>query len=259
MIEAKFDSETVRLPALATAHSHAFQRGMRGTAQRRGSGQQRDDFWSWRSEMYRAAMALSPESFEEVTRVAYRELARAGARTVGEFHYIHHNPDGTPYADRTLLADIAIRVAKEEGLRIALLRTAYFRGGPGKEAEAGQQRFCDKDVNTVLKDIDTLRARYAGDSDVTIGVAPHSVRAVPPAYLKELVQYAESHKLMLHMHVSETDREVQECFDETSLAPVHRRTRTAFCCCTLHASLGSGVRASRQVQCVCMHLPNHRA
>ena len=135
------DGPYLRLPALATAHSHAFQRGMRGGAQRpspaaRASGteatREGDDFWTWRGEMYRCAMALTPESFAEVTRVAYRELFRAGVRTVGEFHYVHHQADGTPYAQRTLLGELAIAIAKEEGLRIALLRTAYFRAGPGR-------------------------------------------------------------------------------------------------------------------------------
>lgn len=212
-------ADSIVLPALATAHSHAFQRGMRGTSQRRGTGS-KDDFWSWRSEMYRTALALTPDSFEAVTRIAYRELARAGARTVGEFHYIHHQADGTPYAERTLLADIAIRVAKEEGLRIALLRTAYFRGGPGREAEPGQRRFCDPSVDAVMRDVDALCTRYAGDPDVQIGLAPHSVRAVPPAYLRELVAFAEAKQLMFHMHVSETEREVRECEEETKAAPV---------------------------------------
>jgi formimidoylglutamate deiminase len=220
-IEVVHEPDRLRVPALATAHSHAFQRGMRGLAQRRsGVGAGKDDFWSWRSEMYRVATALTPESFEQITRVAYRELAAAGARTVGEFHYIHHQADGTPYQDRTLLADIAIRVAKEEGLRIALMRTAYFRGGPGKDAEPGQKRFCDPSVDAVLRDVDALRSKYASDPAVLIGLAPHSVRAVPPDHLREFVRYADAHKLMLHMHVSETDREVHECVAETKLLPV---------------------------------------
>jgi formimidoylglutamate deiminase len=118
------------------------------------------------------------------------------------------------------LSDIAIRVAKEEGLRIALLRTAYFRGGPGVDAEPGQKRFCDPTVDAVLGDVDRLRSKYGSDPAVMIGLAPHSVRAVPPDYLREFVRYADAHKLMLHMHVSETDREVQECVAETKLAPV---------------------------------------
>jgi formiminoglutamate deiminase len=192
---------------------------MRGSAQRRARTQG-DDFWSWRAEMYRAATALTPESFERVTRVAYRELYRAGVRTVGEFHYVHHQADGTPYTDRTVLADIAIEVARSEGLRIALLRTAYYRAGAGLPPEPGQRRFCEAEVDDTLRDLETLRQKYHGARDVRIGVAPHSVRAVPPAFLRELIRYADAHELMLHMHVSEQPREVAECVEETGKLPV---------------------------------------
>jgi len=97
----------IALPALATAHSHAFQRALRGRAQRPGPAGS-DDFWSWRSAMYAIADELTPESIHAVSRVAYRELRRAGVRTVGEFHYVHHQPGGEPYADRTILADAVI-------------------------------------------------------------------------------------------------------------------------------------------------------
>lgn len=209
------------LPALTTAHSHAFQRGMRGAAQRAASGAgAREDFWSWRGAMYKAALALDPESIEAIGRVAFRELRAAGVRTVGEFHYVHHQPDGTPYADRTALSDAMIRAAKAEGLRISLLRVAYHRAGPGREAEPGQRRFCDPDVDSVVRDVETLRARYKNDPDVVIGVAPHSVRAVPPEWIRELGAYASSAGLPFHMHVAEQPREVDECVAETGKRPV---------------------------------------
>jgi formimidoylglutamate deiminase len=206
------------LPALTTAHSHAFQRAMRGAAQRpQHAG---EDFWSWRSAMYRAATRLDPESIHAVSRVAFRELLRAGVRTVGEFHYVHHQPDGTPYGDRTVLADAVIRAAKDEGLRIALLRVAYHRAAPGGDALPEQRRFCDPSVDDVLRDVDTLRGRYAGDPDVRVGVAPHSVRAVPPPWIRELAAYAAQHDLPLHMHVAEQPREIEECVAETGKRPV---------------------------------------
>jgi formimidoylglutamate deiminase len=220
VFQVRIDQHHVHLPALATAHSHAFQRGLRGFAQRRGLAAGTEDFWSWRAEMYRAALALTPESFEQVTRIAYRELAQAGVRTVGEFHYVHHQADGTPYAQRTLLSEIAIAVAREEGLRIALLRAAYFRGGPGREPEPGQQRFCDPSPDHVLADVETLCTKYKHDPGVVIGLAPHSVRAVPPEYLRVFAEYARAQERLLHMHVSETDREVAECESETGMQPV---------------------------------------
>lgn len=212
-------TDYLRLPALATAHSHAFQRMLRGMAQRPGNSAT-EDFWSWRSAMYQAVDGLDPVSFERVTRVAYRELVRAGIRTVGEFHYVHHQRDGTPYDDRTLYSDLAIRVAKEEGLRITLLRTVYARAGAGRPAEGAQRRFVDPTVDVVLRDLDTLRARYAGDPDVRIGVAPHSTRAVPPEWLREIGAYATAHDLPVHAHVAEQEREIAECLAETGSRPL---------------------------------------
>jgi formiminoglutamate deiminase len=209
---------TLRLPALATVHSHAFQRAMRGLAQRPSTGP--DDFWSWRGQMYALASSLTPESIRMSSLVAFRELARAGVRTVGEFHYVHHQPDGTPYDDRTLLADAVIDAARQAGLRIALLRAAYHRAGPGRDAEAGQRRFCDPRVDDVLRDVESLRARWAGDAGVVIGIAAHSVRAVPPSWLAPLRDHAATRGMVLHMHVSEQAREVDECLAETGRRPV---------------------------------------
>jgi len=209
----------LRLPALATAHSHAFQRGMRGKAQRRQSSAS-DDFWTWRGQMYHLATTLTPESIDRISRVAFAELFRAGVRTVGEFHYIQHQPDGTPYGERTLMSDVVVEAARASGLRVCLLRVAYHRAGPGREAEPGQRRFCDPDVDAVLGDIDTLRAKYSGVPDVRIGVAPHSVRAVPPSWIKPLSEYASEHALPFHMHVAEIAREVDECVAETGKRPV---------------------------------------
>jgi formiminoglutamate deiminase len=213
------DDGTLRLPALATAHSHAFQRSMRGQAQRptRPGG---DDFWTWRGQMYAATAALTPESIHASSLVAFRELARAGVRTVGEFHYVHHQADGTPYDDRTVLADAVIAAAKQARLRIALLRVAYQRAGPGQPAQPRQRRFCDPSVDDVLRDVDALRVRWAGDPDVVVGLAPHSVRAVPVSWLAPLRDYAALHGMPLHMHVAEQAREVEECAAETGRRPV---------------------------------------
>ena len=212
---------TARLPALSSAHSHAFQRKMRGRAQRPpADGAGRDDFWSWREHMYALASSLTPESIRAVSLAAYTELARAGVRTVGEFHYVHHQADGTPYDDRTLLADSVIDAAKSAGLRIALLRVAYHRAAPGVPAQLLQRRFCDPRVDDVLRDVDHLRSKWRDDPDVVIGLAPHSVRAVPPSWLGPLREYAHRHRMPVHMHVAEQRREVEACVAETSRRPV---------------------------------------
>jgi formiminoglutamate deiminase len=170
--------------------------------------------------MYELARGLTPESIHAISRVAFRELARAGVRTVGEFHYVHHQPGGVPYEQRTILSDAVIAAAKDEGLRIALLRVAYHRAGPGRDAEPDQRRFCDPSVADVLRDVETLRKTYEGDPSVRIGIAPHSVRAVPPEWLGELEAYARAHALPFHMHVAEQAREVDECVAETGQRPV---------------------------------------
>ncbi|WP_437690533.1 formimidoylglutamate deiminase [Sorangium sp. So ce176] len=209
----------IELPALASAHSHAFQRGMRGEAQRPGpSGA--DDFWSWRTAMYALAESLTPESIHAISKVAYRELRAAGVRTVGEFHYVHHQPGGAPYADRTVLADAVIEAARAAGLRIALLRVVYARAGAGREPEGAQRRFSDASLDAALADVEALRARYAGCEDVRVGVAPHSVRAVPPAWLGEIALYAAERGLMVHMHVAEQPAEIEACVAETGRRPV---------------------------------------
>lgn len=218
-VAMRLSARAIELPALASAHSHAFQRGMRGEAQRPGP-KGADDFWSWRSAMYALADALTPESIHAISKVAYRELRAAGVRTVGEFHYVHHQPGGAPYADRTILADAVIEAAREEGLRIALLRVVYARAGAGRPPEGAQRRFSDGSLDAALADVDALRARYAGCDEVRIGVAPHSVRAVPPAWLGEIARYAEAHGLMLHMHVAEQPAEIEACLAETGRRPV---------------------------------------
>lgn len=215
----RLTERAIELPALASAHSHAFQRGMRGEAQRPGpSGA--DDFWSWRSAMYALAESLTPESIHAISKVAYRELRAAGVRTVGEFHYVHHQPGGAPYADRTVLADAVIEAAREEGLRIALLRVVYSRAGAGRAPERAQRRFSDASLDAALADVEALRARYAGREDVRVGVAPHSVRAVPPAWLGEIARYAAERGLMVHMHVAEQPAEIEACLAETGRRPV---------------------------------------
>jgi formiminoglutamate deiminase len=206
------------LPGFVNAHSHVFQRALRGHTHRPLS--QQDTFWTWRAAMYAEAQRLTPDLLYEGAARAYREMLAAGYTTVGEFHYVHHQPDGTPYDDRTVLADAVVLAARQAKLRIALLRVAYHRDGPGRGPEAGQRRFCDPQVDDVLRDVDTLRARYAGDPDVVVGLAPHSVRAVPPSWLAPLREYAVRCEMPLHMHVAEQEREVSECLAETGRRPV---------------------------------------
>lgn len=212
---ARIEGNRLVLPGLATAHSHAFQRALRGRTQRRG-----ESFWSWRGLMYDLAERLDPEDVFAITRFAYTELAMAGVCAVGEFHYLHHGRDGTPYDDRLELARAVVRAARDVGIRICLLRVLYHRDGAGRPAEGAQRRFCDDSLDAALADVEALAAEVADDPYVTVGVAPHSVRAVPREWLRDAASFARERALPLHVHVAEQRREVDECVAEHGLRPL---------------------------------------
>ena len=170
--------------------------------------------------MYRLVEALDPASMYAIARFAFAELAEAGVTAVGEFHYVHHQPGGTPYDDRTILAQVVIQAARDVGLRITLLRVLYERGGAGQEPSPAQRRFCDADVDQGLADVEALVDCFRDDASVRVGIAPHSVRAVSEGWLREAAQYASARELPLHMHVAEQPREIEECLAEHGATPV---------------------------------------
>lgn len=218
MIEYLKDTNLIRLPGFATAHSHAFQRALRGRTQRRADTP--GSFWSWRGLMYELVEKLTPEDIFDISHFAFVELTMSGVTAVGEFHYVHHTMEGTPYSERTVLADAVIRAAKAAGIRITLIRTAYLRGGYRQEFTPAQKRFADHSLDPVLQDIERLQQSYKDDDMVGIAVAAHSIRAVPLAQVKELAQFARGNKLPLHMHVAEQRRELEECKLEYGKTPV---------------------------------------
>lgn len=208
------------LPGLVNAHSHAFQRVIRGRTERR-SQNTTDTFWTWREQMYAAANRLDPEDIYAVSRMAFLEMALTGITAVGEFHYIHHAPDGSEYSDPNLLARQVIRAARDVGIRIALLRVAYARAGYQLPANPLQVRFIEESPDTYLKHLEALLNTPEPDDGMDwIGVAPHSVRAVPLDYLKAIVGFAHEHGLPTHMHVAEQQAEVSACIEEYGRSPV---------------------------------------
>ena len=208
------------LPGLVNAHSHAFQRVIRGRTERR-SQHTTDSFWTWREQMYAAANRLTPEDIYAVSCMAFLEMALAGITAVGEFHYIQHTPDGSSYSDPNLLAREVIRAAGDVGIRIALLRVAYARAGFETEANPQQIRFIDSSPDLYLKHLETLLdTNHANVGMSWIGVAPHSVRAVPLDYLKTIVAFANERSLPVHMHVAEQPAEVRACIQEYGRSPV---------------------------------------
>jgi formimidoylglutamate deiminase len=208
------------LPGLVNAHSHAFQRVIRGRTEHR-SQNTTDTFWTWREQMYTAANSLEPEDIYAASRMAFLEMALTGITAVGEFHYIHHARDGSTYSDPNLLSREVIRAARDVGIRIALLRVAYGRAGFQKEADPKQIRFIEGSPDTYLKHLEQLLAApELKDGLAWAGVAPHSVRAVPLDYLKAIVPFANERALPVHMHVAEQADEVTACIEEYGCSPV---------------------------------------
>ncbi len=205
------------LPGLVNAHSHAFQRLLRGRTEYVARGREADDFWSWRELMYRTANALSPEGIYAASRQAFLEMALAGITTVGEFHYLHHQPDGTPYAFVHALSTQVVRAAREVGLRIVLLRVGYARAGYGVPPNPLQRRFCDPDAETFIDRTLQLRRTLAGDDAVSVGFAPHSVRAVPRSWLEAMAKHSGE---VTHLHVAEQPAEIKACLAEHGRRPV---------------------------------------
>ena len=220
------------IPAMVNAHSHAFQRDLRGAAERPApEAHAADDFWSWREAMYRLAGTHDPASMRAAAERVYREMAAAGYGAVGEFHYVHHRPDGTPYEDPNAMAIAVAEAARAAGLRIVLLPAAYHRAGwDGGDLPPtpGQRRFCDPDVETYLARVDALRAWAADRPGVSVGVAAHSIRAVPASWLEAIAAYAEREGLVRHVHAHEQPREVAECRAEHGLTPAALLDRTGF-------------------------------
>jgi formimidoylglutamate deiminase len=215
-----------RLPGMALApgfvndHSHAFQRGLRGAVERIDPSQPGDDFWSWREQMYALAEDLSPDSIREVSRRCYGEMLSAGYTSVTEFHYVHHRPDGMPYGDPNVLAKAVALAAEDTGIRLLLLPVAYARGG--------LPRFRDPSVRVFLQRVDDLREWSEGRPLIEVGVAAHSVRAVPRGWLQDIGDYARRDDLPLHIHANEQPREIEECLAEHGQRPVELLAEAGF-------------------------------
>ena len=201
------------LPGFANCHSHAFHRALRGRThalrQARGSSGRPDNFWTWRTAMYEAADRLDPDSYLDLARATYAEMALSGITAVGEFHYLHHGPGGVPYADPNEMAAALRQAAAEAGIRLTLLDTCYLAGGLGagghQPLEGPQLRFGDGDAAGWATRVAGLRA----DDNTRIGAAIHSVRAVPRDQLRTVAAAADDRPL--HVHLSEQPAENQAC------------------------------------------------
>ncbi len=208
----------IALPGMPNLHSHAFQRGMAGLAQRGG------DFWSWREVMYRFVAALTPDDIETIAALAYMEMLEAGFTAVAEFHYLHHTPDGTTYANPAELCTRIAAAAEQTGIGLTLLPVFYAHGGfNASPPTPGQRRFVT-DLDGYAALLEAAQRAIAALPDAHLGLAPHSLRAATTGELAALATLAAGR--VLHIHVAEQRREVEDCLAATGASPVQHLLAT---------------------------------
>jgi len=165
--------------------------------------------------MYAEAQRLNPDLLYESALHTYREMLAAGYTSVGEFHYVHHQPGGQPYADPNAMSEAVIEAGRDVGIRVVLLMTAYAQSGFSQPPEEGQRRFCDASVDAYLNRVEALRI-----TDAPVGVAPHSVRAVPEKWFRAIADYSRLHELPLHVHADEQIAEIEQCQAAYGCTPI---------------------------------------
>ena len=204
------------LPGVSNVHSHGFQRGMAGLTEYRGPDA--DNFWSWRELMYRFVRRMTPEDLEAVTALAYVEMLESGFTRVGEFHYVHHDPAGKVYANQAEMAERVAAATATSGIGLTLLPVFYAKGGfGGKPPTAGQRRFVNG-VDEFAKLLEASRQITARLPGASLGVAPHSLRAVTPEQLQAVVAMMPAGPI--HIHAAEQTREVEDCVAWSGARPV---------------------------------------
>ena len=205
------------LPGIANVHSHGFQRGMAGLTEYRGP--EADNFWSWRELMYRFVARMRPEDLEAVTAHAYIEMLEAGFTRVGEFHYVHHDIDGKPFANEAEMAARVAAAAESTGIALTLLPVFYAHANFGAvPPTTGQRRFVT-DLDQYARLLDDSRRLTTRLADARIGVAPHSLRAVTPEQLQRVAALAPDGPI--HIHAAEQVKEVEDCVAWSGARPVH--------------------------------------
>lgn len=204
------------VPGLPNVHSHAFQRGMAGLAEVRGPSS--DTFWTWREVMYRFALTIDPDQLEAVAALVYIEMLESGFTRVGEFHYLHHDRDGSPYAD---VAEMAVRIVAASvrtGIRLTLLPTFYGHAIFGAARPLPEQRRFTNDLDRFARLLEASRRATSGLDAAVVGMAPHSLRAVTPDELTALLEFAPTGPV--HIHAAEQEKEVADCLAWAKQRPI---------------------------------------
>ncbi len=217
-VEAAADEErhACALPGLPNLHSHAFQRGMAGLAERRGP--EGDSFWTWREVMYRFVDRMTPDDVRAIAALAYVEMLEGGFTRVGEFHYLHHDRGGQPFDDPAEMSRAIVAAAEESGIALTLLPVLYSCAGFGGQPPRAEQRRFVHNVDSYARLVDAVRAAGAGLPDMIVGVAPHSLRAVTPDQLPVVAELAAGDPV--HIHIAEQVKEVADCLAWSGQRPV---------------------------------------
>ena len=204
------------LPGMPNLHSHAFQRAMAGLAERKGRID--DSFWSWRETMYAFAAAIGPDELKAIAAQLYVEMLKAGYTQVCEFQYLHHQPDGMPHAQPEAMSLALIEAAREAGIALTLLPVLYISGGFDGRALTARQRRFGHDVAGYLRLLETLRKLES--VDLRVGIALHSLRAVPEQAMREVLASDPAKACPIHIHIAEQIGEVQDCLATRGARPV---------------------------------------
>jgi formimidoylglutamate deiminase len=214
--EPEDERHAIGVPGMGNVHSHAFQRGMAGLAERWSAPD--DNFWSWRETMYRFALGVSPDDVEAIAGQLYVEMLEAGFTRVGEFHYLHHDCDGRSYGDIAEMAGRIAAAAAETGIGLTLLPVFYAHGNFGGAPPSPQQRRFVTDLDDFARLMEASRAALRGLPGAVLGVAPHSLRAVSESELPAVVALAGEGPI--HIHIAEQAREVEDCLAWSGRRPV---------------------------------------
>lgn len=208
------------LPGMPNLHSHAFQRAMAGLAERSGPGP--DSFWTWRETMYRFAGQLTPDDIESIATQLYAEMLQAGYTAVAEFHYLHHQADGSPYDDPAELSWRILAAAEASGIGLTHLPVLYRYGGFGEKAPQERQRRFLHEADAYNRLLQKLAPAFQGREDRRLGIAPHSLRAVSPALLRDAVAMLDhiDATAPIHIHIAEQTAEVDDCLSWSGRRPV---------------------------------------
>ena len=210
------ERHAIGVPGIPNVHSHAFQRGLAGLTERRGpSG---DSFWTWRELMYRFVERLDPEGVEAIAALVYAEMLEGGLTHVGEFHYLHHDRDGTAFSDPGELASRIAAAAEQTGIGLTLLPTFYAHSGFGGAEPTPRQRRFINSVDSFARIVDASRSAVRALPGATVGIAPHSLRAVTPEELAAIVPLAQGE--VIHIHIAEQTKEVDDCVAWSGRRPI---------------------------------------